>query len=328
MTGVAPSGDSAIFRPMEQNGHRDAGVLREHLLRAEKMREQIAKAWLADVILDSPLAEVERMPMGWATGELPKLISDILAAAAATDTEPFLSPEARDRAARLAELRRESPPAQLTHEVSALHQTVLAVVRQHLAEEPHLVGEAAARLAAIFGLVTATAVEALFSAADGNRDPVTGLSWSRQMRRRLDQLIALSARYRQDFTLILIDVDGPGMREADREHGPEATLATVSGLLRESIRISDEAFRLENDEICVLAPNLTADDGSRMADRLSKMLASLDVAEDLRITISAGVVACPEHGNEPDQLLRRADTAMWRARATGVAVSLGAVQDP
>ena len=118
---MAPSGDSAIFRRVEQNGRREAGALREHLLRAEKMREQIAKAWLVDVILDSPLAEVERMPIGWATGELPELVCDILAAVAATDADPFLSPEARERAARLAELRRESPPAQLTREISSLH---------------------------------------------------------------------------------------------------------------------------------------------------------------------------------------------------------------
>ena len=313
---------------MGDNGHRQGAALRGHLQRVERMREQIAKAWLADVILDSPLAEVERMPMGWATGELPELISDILAATAEADAEPSLPPEARARAARLAELRRESPPAQLTREVSSLHQTLLSVVQQHLPpSEPDLIGQASGRLAAIFGLVTGIAVEALFNLTEGGRDPITGLSRANQMRRRLDQLIALSGRYQQSFALILIDVDGPGVRESEEAQGPEATLATVSAMLRESIRISDEAFRLDNGEIGVLAPNLSSADGTMMAHRLSAMLAGLDTSEDLRITISAGVVACPEHGDEPEQLMRRADTAMWRARATGLSVSVGGVQE-
>lgn len=314
---------------MDENGHRQAGSLRGHLQRVERMREQIAKAWLADVILDSPMAEVERMPMGWATGELPELVSDILAATGETGAEPYLTAEGHARAARLAELRRESPPAQLTREVAALHETVLAVVHQHLPQsDPDLVGEASRRLAAIFGLVTGTAVEALFSVIEGGRDPVTGLAWAAQMRRRLEQLIALSVRYEQTFAMLLIDVDGPGTRESDEGEGPEATLTTVSTMLRESIRVSDEAYRLDNDEICVLAPNLSAEEGTRMGERLAELLAAVDVSEDLRITISAGVVACPEHGNEPEQLLRRADTAMWRARATGLAVSVGGMQEP
>ena len=46
-----------------------------------------------------------------------------------------------------------------------------------------------------------------------------------------------------------------------------------------------------------------------------------------RITVSAGIVACPEHGEEPSQLLHAADTAMWRARATGQPVTVAGLQD-
>jgi GGDEF domain-containing protein len=64
-----------------------------------------------------------------------------------------------------------------------------------------------------------------------------------------------------------------------------------------------------------------------MAQRLAEMLAALESAGGLRITTSAGVVSCPENGDDPERLLRQADTAMWRARATGQAVTVGGLQD-
>ena len=64
-----------------------------------------------------------------------------------------------------------------------------------------------------------------------------------------------------------------------------------------------------------------------MTERLLRLLDELEAAGGLRIAISAGVVACPEHGNDADELLRKADEAMWRARAVGQPVGVGALQD-
>ena len=46
-------------------------------------------------------------------------------------------------------------------------------------------------------------------------------------------------------------------------------LAVVAAALRDSIRLMDEAYRLEDDELCVLAPNQGTGDGVEMAHRLS-----------------------------------------------------------
>ena len=97
-------------------------------------------------------------------------------------------------------------------------------------------------------------------------------------------------------------------------------LAIVGAALRDSIRLVDEAFRLEEDALCVLAPNQGTVEGVQMAERL---LAPARRARARRggcgSTISAGVVACPEHGDDADELLHKADAAMWRARAVGPA---------
>jgi diguanylate cyclase (GGDEF)-like protein len=204
---------------------------------------------------------------------------------------------------------------------------VLAALRsQEPAPDPELVGELAERLASVFGDLSGAAAEALIAAAPSAIDPLTGLLGAEPARARLAQLTAQQKRYGQPFALVVLAVEGPGLAADDRQ-SHESTLAVVAAALRQSIRIADEAFRLENDELGVLAPNQTAEDAERMAERVSTTLSHREEVGGLPITISAGVVACPDHGDEPARLLRAADTAMWRARATGRPVQVASLQD-
>src|SRR5262249_26426405 len=127
--------------------------------------------------------------------------------------------------------------------------------------------------------------------------------------------------------LVVFDVDGPAVRGDGSEESKETVLAVVGAALRESVRLVDETFPLERDGICVLAPSQTTVEGVQMAERLLGLLDELEAAGGLRIGISAGVVACPEHGDDADELLRKADEAMWRARALGQPVGVGTLPD-
>jgi diguanylate cyclase (GGDEF)-like protein len=176
--------------------------------------------------------------------------------------------------------------------------------------------------------VTATAVAAVREqqAPPEQGEAHASLFQPGHMRRRLDQLIEENKRYDHPFSLVVFDVDGPGAREDDGD-GKETMLAVVGAALRESIRLVDETFRLEEDALLVLAPSQSTVEGVQMTERLLRMLDELEAAGGLRISVSAGVVACPEHGNDAEELLRKADEAMWRARAVGQPVGVGALQD-
>ena len=144
------------------------------------------------------------------------------------------------------------------------------------------------------------------------------------MRRRLEQLIETNSRYGHPFGIAVFDAAGPDARE--EAEGPETVLAVVGAALRDSIRIVDEAFRLEEEAICVLAPNLGTVEGVQMAERLLGQLEDLERAGGMRISLAAGVVACPEHGADAERLLHKADAALWRARAVGQPVGVGALE--
>ncbi|HEX6667407.1 MAG TPA: diguanylate cyclase [Solirubrobacterales bacterium] len=245
----------------------------------------------------------------------------------------------------------------IAREVSAQQAALLRKLRNELGD-----GEAfaiaAERLAEDFGAVAANAVDAVadgggdapadaaapdaFALDDRTRPKVRtheveeggdgealqelpSLYAPGHMRRRLEQLVETNRRYKHPFALAIFDASGPGTRNGDAGGGRETVLAILGAALRDSIRIVDEAFRLEEDAICVLAPNLRTVEGVQMAERLLGLLDDLEKAGGLRIDVAAGVAACPEHGTDAEELLRKADAALWRARAVGQPVGVGAL---
>jgi len=230
--------------------------------------------------------------------------------------------------------RQGSGAGKLAREVSSLQASLLGKLHEEMAGgDAALFAAAAQKLAEEFGSVTATAVGTLWERDDVPAGEVVAegehpsLYRPGQMRRRLDQLLECHRRYEQPFGLVVFDVEGPGARDDNGGGGRETALAVVGAALSESVRLVDETFRLEEDALCVLAPGQDTVGGVQMAERLLRLLDELERAGGLRIGISAGVVACPEHGDEADRLLHKADEAMWRARAVSQPVGVGSLQD-
>jgi diguanylate cyclase (GGDEF)-like protein len=254
--------------------------------------------------------------------------------------------------------------ASIALRVAQMQAELLAHLREEAGTDGDSFAEAAQHLAAEFGQVTATAITAAMGGDGFHPDPGASRSHDTSpaegkaeeaeqgeeaeeledpqeeagelpslyrrghLRRRLEQLIETNRRYGHPFGIAVFDAHGPGAKPGDEA---ETVLATVGAALRDSIRVIDEAFLLEEDAICVLAPNLRTVEGVQMAERLLGLLDDLERAGGLRISVSAGVVACPDHGADADQLLHKADAAMWRARAVGQPVGVGALealQDP
>ncbi len=230
--------------------------------------------------------------------------------------------------------RSDASVGELAREVSSLQASLLGKLHEEMdGGDAGLFAAAAQKLAEEFGSVTATAIATLWQGGaqageDGPLESHPSLYRPGQMRRRLDQLVEANRRYDHAFALVVFDVEGPGARNGTEGEGKETALAVVGAALHDSVRLVDETFRLEEDALCVLAPGQDTVGGVQMAERLLRSLEELEDAGGLRIGISAGVAACPEHGGEADELLHKADEAMWRARAVGQPVGVGALTRP
>jgi diguanylate cyclase (GGDEF)-like protein len=147
-------------------------------------------------------------------------------------------------------------------------------------------------------------------------DDLTGLPNRRHLdhalRARLD-----AARLRgTSLALLLIDLDG--FKELNDTLGHRAgdlVLEQIGPRLRAVLRATDDLARLGGDEFAVVLSD--ADDAEAVGRRILQALeAGLTVdGIDVRIGASIGIALFPEHGDDSETLLQRADVAMYQAKA-------------
>src|SRR5207244_10784173 len=97
-------------------------------------------------------------------------------------------------------------------------------------------------------------------------------------------------------------------------------LAEVGRLLLGTLRSTDAPVRYGGDEFGVLLPETSKDQAMECAKRLRSEISHWKfLAEEpygpLQITASLGVASFPDDARAPDELLRRADDAMYRVKA-------------
>ena len=100
------------------------------------------------------------------------------------------------------------------------------------------------------------------------------------------------------------------------DHALEVTAQTVIA----QIRRSDIAFRYGGEEFMVIMPEITVEDAFQRAERLCKVIDNLIIkyeANTIRITVSIGIAVYPFHGKNGDEILSKADTALYQAKNSG-----------
>jgi diguanylate cyclase (GGDEF)-like protein len=305
------------------------------LARLDRSRDELAKAWLVRLIERASLDEIRTLPTERLARELPQLIGDLVAMVNSNGRLPLqLSGDQRERAAALALLRggRDSSPADMARDLAALQAILVRALREELAQsDPERYADAVERLVEACGSIQAAALEELVRTrsreleSQANTDPLTGLYNLRYLQRQITQLLDVHRRYGHPFALLLMDVDG--LKRINDAHGHQVgdrVLMQVAMSLRRAIRSVDIPARLGGDEFCVLAPQQDAQGGTQLAERLAGAVREEVAAPDeAPLTLSIGVVGCPEHGDDAETLVDIADRAMYRAKAAGEQVALG-----
>src|SRR5262249_36199701 len=116
------------------------------------------------------------------------------------------------------------------------------------------------------------------------------------------------------FALLLLDLDR--FKEINDTFGHQygdLLLREVGQRLRDCLRAEDTIARLGGDEFGVLLPGASTDGATRAARTIVEALRQPIALEgqELEVGASLGIVVSPEHGTDPDTLLRRADVAMY-----------------
>jgi diguanylate cyclase (GGDEF)-like protein len=303
---------------------KEAGISR-----STRAREELAKAWLLEVLERTPLEEAEEVPVAWIARETPELIADILRGveAPASVGELELPAAGMERIAELGRLRSGDAVARIPRDLAALQALLIEALRREVPERR--LGSFAAsveRLAEIFGDISSQVTERLVRERSGGAaiDQLTGLPGSADLYEWLRILLAEQRRYGHPFSLLTIDIEGLGrINQAYGRDAGDQMLRAVAGIVKSQVRAVDRAFRPGDGQLCVLAPHQRADQLRPMAQRLCDVVDRSQASGGPRVAIAAGIACCPDHADGAEALIEAAEEAAWAAKAEGRGVALG-----
>jgi diguanylate cyclase (GGDEF)-like protein len=145
-------------------------------------------------------------------------------------------------------------------------------------------------------------------------DPLTGLGNHRNFHERLQRELVAAEEKGDSLALCLVDFDD--LKTINDHYGhPVGDL--VLGQVASRLRQGGESFRLGGDEFAVLLPGQDARQATGVARSIVERVAGVAVEGVGIVTVSAGVATYPTQGSSRDELIRLADTALYRAKKDG-----------
>jgi diguanylate cyclase (GGDEF)-like protein len=154
------------------------------------------------------------------------------------------------------------------------------------------------------------------------RDPLTGLFNRRYLEASFARELTRSQRRELPLAVLMLDLDH--FKRYNDEHGHDAgdqLLAGFGRLLLDGSRREDIACRYGGEEFMLVLVETSASQAVKRADEIREALAGLAVPFRRRVlrpaTVSIGIAVFPELGANFDELMRRADGALYEAKKAG-----------
>jgi len=151
-----------------------------------------------------------------------------------------------------------------------------------------------------------------------DHDPLTGLVNRRSFERALSRHAAGIRRYGATGALLVLDLDG--FKHVNDTHGHVAgdeLIVSCARALASRLRATDVLARLGGDEFAVLLPHGGQTEAVEVAEALVDVVRSAGGTERARVTVSVGVAQFDDIMVTADEVLVRADRAMYEAKAAG-----------
>ena len=155
-----------------------------------------------------------------------------------------------------------------------------------------------------------------------NTDFLTGLFNRRAFLSTAVPVLSRSARYKAPFSLIALDIDHfKAINDTYGHDGGDRALIAVATVLRKAVRAHDLVARVGGEEFVILLESCNKQHALDFAERLRQEMKKTEIrlldGQTLHLTASFGVAESQDEVAELDDLLRRADSAMYKAKQGG-----------
>lgn len=154
-----------------------------------------------------------------------------------------------------------------------------------------------------------------------NYDPLTDMYNRRRFEEALDHHLKLARRHRTTGALLFLDLDQfKYVNDSLGHQAGDLFLKGMSAMLRDRLRKTDIIARLGGDEFAILLPNTNPEQAQIVAEEIRKSVrrfTQVIAGQSVSTTCSIGIAMFPEHGSTSEELLSRADLAMYQAKEHG-----------
>ena len=152
-------------------------------------------------------------------------------------------------------------------------------------------------------------------------DPLTGLFNRRYLHERVFEEVERVKRHNGCFTVFMIDIDNfKSYNDSFGHLAGDEILKGVARAIRDTVRSMDVVSRYGGEEFAVILPHTTKKESLIIAERIRKEVEGLrSPTDDLMEypTVSLGIAEYPDDAGNIDELIHKADCAMYRAKRTG-----------
>jgi len=206
------------------------------------------------------------------------------------------------------------------------HGEVLGVLHLASCEQSGTLSQDALRLAGVLAEQLSLALgnlrlqETLRSRSE--RDPLTDLYNRRHLELSAERELARATRHGSPLSFIMLDVDHFKLFNDNNGHDAgDAVLREVAQVLKRHTRIEDIACRYGGEEFLMVLSGCPLEDAYQKAEAIREAIAQLRVTASgsvlTRITASLGIACYPQHGLRLEDLIRAADSALYKAKDAG-----------
>ncbi|TDB39016.1 MAG: diguanylate cyclase [Actinobacteria bacterium] len=170
----------------------------------------------------------------------------------------------------------------------------------------------------VAGRSAVSAIENEFLFDKAVNDPLTELYGHRYFHERLKLELEMAARRGARVSVVVLDLDGFSRINGAHGHAfGDAVLQSAASAIRGACRASDVVCRLGADEFAIILPEANDPDMTGVAERIQHALLGVDTGESGQLTASIGLASYPQDSVEQDDLLRKADGALYWAKYHG-----------
>ncbi len=149
-------------------------------------------------------------------------------------------------------------------------------------------------------------------------DALTGVGSRKLLEEQLQTECDRAARYKRPFSVAIIDLDHFKMINDTLGHAAgDDAIKKLAACTRKEKRIPDVLARYGGDEFVILMPETKAADGRALMERIRAKILKIHLGQGMSLSISCGIAESDPDRNDPREVMRRADLALYDAKNAG-----------